>query len=212
MSRAPQAGDSPRKLGPDEVRRDLSDEALMVRARAGSRDAFDELVTRHRGRVLAIAHRFLGPSDDAEDIAQEAFLRLYRARERYRPSARFTTFLFRIVANLCIEKGRKRKRQPSLEALDDRMPGPRSDEPEVVALERETVRRLRGALQRLPEKQRIAVILCKYEERSYREVAQALGCSEKAVETLLYRARQTLAAEFASDGQEQRKAYSDAVR
>jgi len=168
----------------------------MLRSAAGDRAAFDDLVTRHRERVIALARRYLAAHDDAEDVAQEAFLRLYRGRERYRADAKFSTFLYPIVVNLCIEQSRKRKRRPAAEAAGEEPSGPRSMEPERVALQRDLTARVKGALQRLPENQRIAVLLCRYEGRSYREIAEVLGCTEKAVEAMLYRARQTLSAEL----------------
>jgi RNA polymerase sigma-70 factor, ECF subfamily len=173
----------------------LSDEDLMARAVSDDRDAFDELVTRHRARVLGIVHRYFDGPEDAEDLAQEAFLRLYRARRSYRPSARFTTLLYRIVVNLCIEESRKRRRRPTQAWLADESAGG-GEEPEQVALSREADRRVRAALERLPEKQRMAVLLARYEGQSYREIAEALDCTEKAVEAMLYRARQTLWSEL----------------
>jgi RNA polymerase sigma-70 factor, ECF subfamily len=182
---------------PDEAapRGALSDEALMAAAARGDRDAFNLLVERHRDRVVALVCRFLG-SDESEDVAQEAFLRLYRSRERYRPTARFTTFLYRLVANLCIEEGRRRRRRPRSGEAEHEAVARGGDEPERIALERETSERVRGALAKLPENQRLAVLLCRFDGRTYREIAEVLGVSEKAVEAMLYRARQALAREL----------------
>jgi len=173
-----------------------TDEELMLRSAAGDRAAFDDLVTRHRERVTALARRYVRAQDDADDVAQEAFVRLYRSRQRYRPDAKFSTFLYRIVVNLCIELSRKQKRRPSVDAEEADPSGPRSGEPERVVLQRDLVGRVKNALQRLPDKQRTAVVLCRYEGRSYREIAEVLGCTEKAVEAMLYRARLTLSAEL----------------
>lgn len=174
---------------------DRSDEALLVQTGRGDPRAFDELVARHRERVIGLISRMVG-SEGAEDIAQEAFVRLFRAASRYRPSARFTTYLYRLVANLCIEESRKRARSHStaMGAADDLGGSRPSTESEY--LDRETARQIEAALARLPESQRLAVVLCRFEGRSYREIAEVLGVTEKSVEALLYRARQTLAREL----------------
>ncbi len=174
-----------------------TDEELMARAARDDRAAFDALVLRHRDRALAVAARYLPSAEEAEDVAQEAFLRLYRARRSYRPSARFTTFLYRVVANVCIEEGRKRRRRPRTGPLPDEPRVASRDGPEREVLDGETARRVQAALERLPANQRLAVILCRYEGRSYREIAEVLECSEKAVEAMLYRARQALWRELA---------------
>lgn len=182
----------------------VSDEDLMVRSASDDRGAFDELVARHRARVLGMVHRYFDAPEDAEDLAQEVFLRLYRARRGYRLSARFTTLLYRIVVNLCIEESRKRRRRPAQTRLADDSGAAGGEDPEHVALSRDSSRRVREALDRLPEKQRIAVLLARYEGRSYREIADTLDCTEKAVEAMLYRARQALWSEL-SDLQGERR-------
>ena len=128
---------------------------------AGDESAFDALVEAYSGQVYALLTRFLGPRANREDLVQEVFLRVVRARERYEPSARFSTFLFRIAYNLSLER-------------DD------------------VVREVRAAIARLPENQRMALLLAKYEELPYSEIAEVLGSSEKAVKSLIHRARESL--------------------
>jgi RNA polymerase sigma-70 factor (ECF subfamily) len=154
----------------------VPDEELMLRAGRGDREAFDEIVRRHQDRVLRIALRYAARSE-AEDIGQEVFLAVFRAAPRYRPEARFTTWLYRIVVNACL--GMRRKRPP---------PGqiPRREPAE------ETAQRVREAIARLPDRQRLAVILHRFDGLSYREVAAAMDLSETAVESLLARAYRAL--------------------
>jgi RNA polymerase sigma-70 factor, ECF subfamily len=190
------AEESTRLSGATDCTALASDEHLMVRAASDDRQAFDELVTRHRGRVVGMVRRHFDGAEDAEDLAQEAFLRLYRARRGYRPSARLTTLLYRIVANLCIEEGRRRRRRPVQAPLVEDSAEAGGEQPEQAALSRDSSRRVRAALDRLPEKQKLAVLLARYEGRSYREIAETLDCTEKAVEAMLYRARQTLWSEL----------------
>jgi len=172
-----------------------SDEQLLVAAGQGEAAAFDELVARHRERVIGLVSRMVG-AEGAEDVAQEAFVRLYRAAHRYRPSARFTTYLYRLVANLCIEEGRSRSRNRMDPVGSGEDLGTARASAEAEFLERETARQVDRALAKLPESQRLAVVLCRFEGRSYRQIAQVLGVTEKAVEAMLYRARQTLAREL----------------
>jgi len=170
---------------------------------AGDETAFDALVEAYSGQVYALLTRFLGPRANREDLVQEVFLRVVRARERYEPSARFSTFLFRIAYNISVnetQRGIAREAgnvelgdelQPGGGALaqfeDERAPSP------GAALERDdVVREVRAAIARLPEAQRMALLLAKYEELPYGEIAQVLGSSEKAIKSLIHRARENL--------------------
>ena len=167
----------------------------MVALARGDMDALGQLVRRHQDKALALAYRLLGRWDLAEDIAQEAFLRVHRAAKRYRPDAKFTTWLYRIVVNLCLDQKRRAKLAPA--ALGDQGPEP-SVAPAADRLEaRERAERVRCALDALPERQRTAVVLHRYQGLSHREVAEATGWSESAVESLLVRAYARLRQELA---------------
>jgi len=171
---------------------DLPDSLLVRSIADGHLDALEPLVRRHQDNVRRLAYRFLGRWGDADDVAQEAFLRVVCAAPRYQPTARFTTWLHRIVVNLCLDA---RRRQTRFVAADP--PDLPADPPADVLERDETVRRVREALDSLPERQRMAVILHRYEGESHREIAEVTGWSESAVESLLVRAyanlRRTLA-------------------
>ncbi len=167
------------------------DTRLMLAFQEGDPAAFDRLVERCRRRALNIAWHFLQDPEAAEDLAQEAFLRVYQARHTYRPTAQFSTWFTTIVTRLCLNERRRRKPDPvpseDLEHLLDRRPSP-----EQAALRAELARQVDAALASLPEKQRLAVILHRYEGLSYQEIAQSMELSLSAVESLLHRAKQQL--------------------
>ncbi len=172
----------------------------MTAWQAGDEAAFDRLVEHYSGAVYALATRFLGPVGTREDLVQETFLRVLRARARYRPTARFSTFLYRIVFNLCVnERERRSGNEASLQAVEQSGDGTRrewEDETAPTPFERleredlaETVQR---AIAALPERQRMALLLARYEELSFREIADVLDSSERAVKSLVHRARENL--------------------
>lgn len=184
----------------------------MLAWRAGDERAFDRIVETYSPQVYALLTRFLGPRANREDLVQEAFLRVIRARERYEPTARFTTWLFRIVYNLAVnETQRGVQREPlALEGFGGTRAGHEGDEEGAfdvgddgaispsADLERDdVVQAVRKAIAMLPENQRMALILAKYEERPYVEIAEVLGSTEKAVKSLIHRARETLRATLA---------------
>jgi len=174
---------------------DHSDAELMNAVGHGSMAALGEVVRRHQDRVLSVAYRMLGRWDLAEDVAQETFLRVHRAAKRYRPQAKFTTWLYRIVVNLCLDVKRQAKRAP-VELTDAAVAA--AGQPDNDPLEqRERVRLVRRAVANLPERQRLAVILHRYEGLSHREIAAVTGWSESAVESLLVRAYANLRKAFA---------------
>ena len=165
------------------------DARLMAEVAAGNLDAFENLVMRHQKSAWSFAYRFLGNAHDAEDVVQEAFLRILRAAPRYRPAAKFRTYVFSVVANLCKDCLSK-KRPVALEgAACLRDPEP---DPDGVLQARDRTAAVRSALAALPAKQRLALLLRHYEGLSYDEIAGALRTSAKAVDSLLQRARRTL--------------------
>jgi RNA polymerase sigma-70 factor (ECF subfamily) len=176
---------------------------LMLRVRSGDTSAFAELVERYQHRVVGIMHHLLGNHEEAEDLAQEVFLRIYRNRSRYHPTARFSTWLFTIANNLASNVLRSRRRKPT-QPLPMTESGPLGARPqEQLAVDpaltpahglrqRELASVIRTALDALNERQRMAVILNKFEDMNYAEIAEVMGLSTKAVKSLLSRARARL--------------------
>lgn len=177
------------------VPRDLGAE-WMVAWQNGEDGAFERLVEAYSGRVYALLTRFLGRHPAREDLVQETFLRVVRARDRYQPTARFTTWLYRIVFNLAVNETQRSSATAEL-ALDASFPETGSDPARhtdpAAGLEREdAVVAVRRAIAELPEQQRMALVLAKYEELPYAEIGNVLGCSEKAIKSLVHRARERL--------------------
>lgn len=174
---------------------------LMLAYQAGDEAAFDRLVERYSSLVYALLARFLGGRSGREDLVQEVFLRVIRSRARYQPTARFSTWLYRIVFNLSVnETQRGAPEGLSLDRplgeggeLDLRHLAQADVEDPSAGLERDdVVRAVREAIAALPENQRMALVLAKYHDQPYVEIAQVLGSSEKAVKSLIHRARETL--------------------
>lgn len=168
---------------------------LMLRWQGGEEAAFDQLVHQYSGHVFALLTRFLGRSHPGrEDLVQEVFLRVLGARDRYEPTARFSTWLYSICWRICINESERSSRRwtQTLEGsplLDDSAALP--DE----ALERgDLVHAVRGAIAKLPETQRIALVLSTYHQLSHAEIASVVDSTEKAIKSLLHRARETLRA------------------
>lgn len=181
---------APMSVAPD------SDDALMGRAAAGDAAAFEALAARHMRRAVALAQRLTGNPSDADEIAQDAFLRVWQHAGRWEPGrARFGTWLYRIVVNLALD----RKRRPEWQPLDDaaELPDGAPDAVDVIA-ERQTADLVDGALQRLPDRQRAAIVLFHQEGLSMRQAAEVLGIGETAFESLLARGRQALRAALAA--------------
>lgn len=168
------------------------DETLMLATGRGDRTAFALLVHRHLGRAGAIAGRMLGSAAEAEEVVQEAFLRVWQKAPSWKPDggARFSTWLVRVLVNLCIDRRRRARYVPLEEAPEMTDPAPGADEALATAERR---RRVETALTQLPDRQRAAVVLSYYEGLSNAEVAGALEVSVGAVESLLVRARRSLA-------------------
>ena len=180
-----------------------SDVDLMLRVKTGDHEALRELIERHQRAVINVIHRAIGDAWEAEDLAQRVFIQVYRSAPRYKPTAKFTTWLFTITHNTILNEHRRRARHAaqSLDALaqpDDsdaagvQVADTRAVDPSSEAAERELQERIQMAIQALPEAQRTAVILCRFEGLPYEEIAEVLHCSVSAVKSLLHRARQTL--------------------
>lgn len=176
-----------------------SDLELMLRVRDGDSASFEVLLRRHRLPVVSFFRRMVRDQALAEDLAQEVFLRVYKSRERYQPDARFTTWLYRIATNLALNAIRDRKDAVSDSAGEEAEGGPileRFVDPQPTVEQRlvqhDRQRLIRQAIEGLPENQRLAVIMHKYQEVDYRQIARVLKVSESAVKSLLFRAYETL--------------------
>jgi RNA polymerase sigma-70 factor (ECF subfamily) len=167
-----------------------SDEELMSDAARGDLSAFEQLVRRYQVIAWHAAFRLLSDRNDAEDVAQEAFLRILRAAHRYQPTAAFRTYLYRIVTRLC--RDHRRKASPSSCPNPDAALS-QSLSPEACVVVEEERRAVREALASLPARQREAVVLRYYERLSYDEIGKVMGTSRKGVERLLARGRTALA-------------------
>jgi len=179
----------------------------MLDVKAGDETSFDLLLLKYRSPLVNFLHRMVRDTATAEDLAQEVFLRVYRARKQYTPSAKFTTWLFRIATNVALNSvrdNRHERRAISLDAptTDDEdaapmeLPG-RERSIDEQMIERDRSEFIRQAIASLPEKQRAAVLLHKYEEMDYAEIARVLDCSESALKSLLFRAYETLRVQLA---------------
>jgi RNA polymerase sigma-70 factor (ECF subfamily) len=171
----------------------------MLAFQRGDENAFTVLFERYSVRVANTAYRFLNDKDAAQDVAQEVFVKIYTSPKTYRPDAAFSTWLYRITANACIDALRRRKRLAAIlpeETAQSALDPAASPADQVEA--RELERAVRTALASLPEKQRIAVVLQRYEGLSYEQIAEILRLSRSAVESLLFRAKLTLRARLSS--------------
>lgn len=178
----------------DHSEDEANDDAdLMRRIAGGDQEAFRRLMRRHLARTVRLAARILGSTGAAEDVAQEAFIRVWQHAPSWedpgKAGAKFSTWLYRIVLNLCIDEKRK-FRFVSADLLPESADESRNAEQQLQS--RETTARVRAALETLPDRQRAAFVLCFYEEYSNKDAAEALGIGVKAVESLLVRARRTL--------------------
>lgn len=185
-----------------------SDVRLMLDVKAGDDASFELLLRKYRTPLVHYLGRMVGDSATAEDLTQEVFLRIYRARSRYSPSAKFTTWIFRIATNLALNArrdGRYRQLEVSIQQASHSEEGDRrmleipDGQPgaEQRLLARDRAALIRRAVEELPEKQRAAVLLHKYEELDYDQIAGILGCSESALKSLLFRAYETLRVKLA---------------
>ncbi len=176
---------------------------LMLRVRTDDPTAFGELVECYQHRLITILHHLVNNHQEAEDLAQEVFLRVYRNRKKYHPRAKFSTWLFTIAHNLALNALRTRQRRPAV-PLDVRDSGPLGPRPaEQMVRDRggapteriqhqELARLIQQALEGLNDRQRLAVVLNKFEDMNYAEIADVMGLTPKAVKSLLSRARENL--------------------
>ncbi len=189
-----------------------SDVQLMLDVKSGDDSSFELLLRKYRTPVVNFLYRMVRDAAAAEDLAQEVFLRVYRARGQYLPKAKFTTWMFRIATNLALNAlrdGRYHQMEVSIDQPavaysgdgESDQPGPeipdRQVSIELELIRRDRADRIRRAVESLPEKQRAAVLLHKYQEMDYDQIARILGCSESALKSLLFRAYETLRVELA---------------
>ena len=178
------------------------DAALMLRVKRGDRAAFTELVEKYKQPLFNFIFRTLRDDTESEDVAQNTLLQAYKSRDRYEPTAKFTTWLFTIARNLCLNEIRRRARHPADSIheehaeFDDQPRQQYEDKSHIAAPEKllhgELAKKIEAALAELPENQRTAILLCRQDELSYEEIAKVLGCSLSATKSLIHRGRETL--------------------
>lgn len=193
--------DSPQPETDEEAeRRALNDRdvGLMLRVKEGDNEAFELLVELHQSAVIGTVAKMLGGASEAEDIAQQVFIRIWKSAKRYQPQAKFTTWMFTITRNLVFNETRRRRRKPTVsveereEESHQQVEDVHSTTPDQDVLHSELERAVDDAIQALPEKQRLAVVLRRYEEMPYDEIGRVLSMSVPAVKSLLFRARTQL--------------------
>ncbi|MBN2345426.1 MAG: sigma-70 family RNA polymerase sigma factor [Candidatus Aminicenantes bacterium] len=169
------------------------DRQLIAQAAAGDRQAFAELVRRHQGWVLQLTYRYTRDRQDAEELGQEIFFKAWRSASSFRGESAFSTWLYRLAVNACLNHRQKIKARPVPVSLAG---DPEGGEPQttdvLVVAEREAL--LREAMSALPARQRLALALASFEDKSYEEIAEVMDVSVASVESLLFRARRKLAA------------------
>lgn len=178
------------------------DAALMLRVKRGDRAAFETLVEKYKQPVINFIARTVRDATEAEDLAQNVFVQVFKSAYRYEVSARFSTWLFTIVRNLCLNEIRRRSRHAaeSLDATcpaDENRPARQFEDtkafsPPDALLQEELLQKIEQAIAALPEQQRTAILLCQQEEVSYEDIAKVLGCSLSATKSLIHRGRETL--------------------
>ena len=178
------------------------DAALMLRVKQGDGDAFAQLVDKYKQPVVNLVYRMLRDATEAEDVAQTVFIQVYKSAHRYQVASKFSTWLFTIARNLCLNEIRRRSRHPA-ESIDaphsekeDQPAQQYEDKSNPGAGERllagELEAKIQEALNSLPENQRTAILLCRQEDLSYEEISKIIGCSVSATKSLIFRGRETL--------------------
>jgi RNA polymerase sigma-70 factor, ECF subfamily len=179
------------------------DVALMLRLQEGDQAAFQEIFRKFSPRVLQYARRFIASEARAEELTQDVFVQVFRFRRRYRPQSKLSTWIYTIATNVCLNELRRPERRLRVDLWDRRnaeedsregppLPDPSARTPEENTSARELSRRLEAAVGDLPPKQRAALLLSRVDGLAYKDVGEALGCSEGAVKALLFRATQSL--------------------
>jgi RNA polymerase sigma-70 factor (ECF subfamily) len=180
---------------PEATERDLE---LIRLVAAGDERAFEELVVKHQHSVFNTIHRYVGDRAAADDIAQEVFVVVWNKAGLFKGRSSFSTWLYRVVVNQCLQYRRKRRSRPvtmSLDDIDGDLP-PESLQIEVDHVQAERVAAVRRALAELPDRQRIALILEHFEGRTYREIAEMMETSVSSVESLIFRAKSSLSSKL----------------
>jgi len=172
-----------------------ADVDLMLKFQAGDVSAFEQLMCKHQKSVINTIYRFIGNRVEAEELAQEVFLKVYNSAQKYEPKAKFSTWLYKIATNLCLNELRKKRFETV--SLDDL--GEETNDlidarhiPPDITLKNERVALIKKAVESLPEKQRMALILREYNDLSYKEIAEVMRCSVASVQSRLQRAKSTL--------------------
>jgi RNA polymerase sigma-70 factor (ECF subfamily) len=174
----------------------------MLRVKQGDTGAFTELVEKYKQPIMNLVYRTIHDATEAEDLAQNVFVQVFKSASRYQSTAKFSTWLFTIARNLCLNEIRRRSRHPA-ESLDAPHPeqedqplhqfeDKKSFSPPESLLQGELAGKIEEALADLPENQRSAILLCRQEDLSYEEIAAVLGCSVSATKSLIHRGRETL--------------------
>ncbi len=183
---------------------DDPDVQLMLKCQKDDKEAFEQLLDKHKSMVINIIYRFMADKNEAEDLAQEVFLKIYTSRHNYKPKAKFTTWVFKITANLCLNHIRNTKKYTSQTISMDETSEQKEEhpaqqfedtkqaKPNEALLKKELEEVVREAIQSLPPNQGMAVILRRYQDLSYEEIAQTLHCSVLSVKALLFRAKENL--------------------
>ncbi|MCC6758481.1 MAG: sigma-70 family RNA polymerase sigma factor [Candidatus Omnitrophica bacterium] len=191
----PNSPDTPKDYSSDP------DVLLMLEAQKGNTASFEALLRKYFSRIFNFAYRYLGSRESAEDIAQETFIRVHRSLASYSPQSKFQTWLYVIARNLCLNELRNNKNRAysldgMLETEDGEMPAQFADhnaaDPANELVNKETLAKLIEVIESLPENQRTAVLLQRFDGLSYDEIAKVLGCSLQAVKSLLNRAKESL--------------------
>src|SRR5580698_4264946 len=179
------------------------DAVLMLRVKRGDDAAFAELVDKYKQPVMNLVYRILRDATEAEDVAQNVFIQVHKSARRYVPTARFSTWLFTIARNLCLNEIRRRSRHPA-DSLDASLSPESEDQPsrqledtkaslpDFTLLHTELEHKVNQAIAELPETQRTAILLCRRDDMSYEDIAKIVGCSLSATKSLIHRGRETL--------------------
>ena len=169
------------------------DAELIQQVAHGDENAFEKLVKTYQHAVFNTIYRYIGDYDDLEDVAQEVFVKVWRYAKNFKRKSKFSTWLYRITVNQCLNYRSKRKqRHVSLDEIMEKQKNPKPLIVEIDFGEREKAEVVRKAITELPERQRIALVLSKFEDKTYKEIVQIMGVSLSSVESLIFRARENL--------------------